>query len=82
MGTYLQEQLDDVLGDRVRNIRGEGLMVGIEVKHDANRILRDLAMDHGILALPAGRTVVRLLPPLVIEKKQIDRLVEALGEII
>jgi acetylornithine/LysW-gamma-L-lysine aminotransferase len=57
-------------------------MVGVEVKRGANRALRDLALDHGLLALPAGRTVVRLLPPLVIDESHVDRAVEALAEVV
>jgi acetylornithine/LysW-gamma-L-lysine aminotransferase len=52
------------------------------VKRGANRALRDLAIDHQVLALPAGRTVVRLLPPLVIEEAHVDRAVEAFSEVL
>jgi acetylornithine/LysW-gamma-L-lysine aminotransferase len=81
-GGYLIEELRDTLGDRVRDVRGEGLMIGIEVKQGANRVLRDLALDHGVLALPAGRTVVRLLPPLVVEQTHADQVVTALDEVL
>jgi LysW-gamma-L-lysine/LysW-L-ornithine aminotransferase len=79
MGEYLTTELETTLGDTVRDVRGPGLMVGIEVKRGSNRLLRDLAMNHGILALPAGRSVLRLLPPLTIEKQHVDRLVNALA---
>lgn len=82
IGTYLQKQLEAELGKRVRDIRGEGLMMGIEVKRGANRILQELAMNHRVFALPAGRTVVRLLPPLIIDKNHADHVVESLNEII
>lgn len=82
VGAYLRSQLEEQLGDSAREVRGEGLMVGIEVKRGSNRILRDLALNHQILALPAGRTVVRLLPPLTIERTHADRVVEALVEVL
>jgi acetylornithine/LysW-gamma-L-lysine aminotransferase len=82
MGDYLESELDARLGDGARDVRAEGLMVGIEVKRGANRALRDLAIEHGILALPAGRTVVRLLPPLVIEQDHADRVVDALEAVL
>jgi acetylornithine/LysW-gamma-L-lysine aminotransferase len=82
VGSYLREELEAALGDSVRDVRGSGLMVGVEVKRGANRALRDLALDHGLLALPAGRTVVRLLPPLVIDESHVDRAVEALAEVV
>jgi acetylornithine/LysW-gamma-L-lysine aminotransferase len=82
VGDYLVDRLDDALGDEVREVRGEGLMVGVEVKRGANPILRDLAIDHQILALPAGRSVVRLLPPLTVEREHADEVVDALEAII
>lgn len=81
VGEYLRDELRAEL-DNAREVRGEGLMVGIEVKRGANRILRDLALNHGILALPAGRTVVRLLPPLTIEREHADQVVDALAEVV
>ncbi|SFR86245.1 acetylornithine aminotransferase apoenzyme /N2-acetyl-L-lysine aminotransferase apoenzyme [Halomicrobium zhouii] len=82
VGNYLQERLEAELGDDVREVRGEGLMVGVEVKRGAMRYLKQLAMSHQILALPAGRTVVRLLPPLTVTQDQADEVVEALVEVI
>ena len=84
VGEYLVSELearaeaDDL---PVRDVRGQGLMVGVEVKRGANRLLRDLALNHQVLALPAGRTVVRLLPPLVIDEGDADRFVDALAEV-
>jgi acetylornithine/LysW-gamma-L-lysine aminotransferase len=66
----------------IRTVRGEGLLVGVEVKRGANRLLKHLAMDHGILALPAGRTVVRLLPPLTVEESHADEAVAALESVL
>jgi len=82
MGEYLQAELGAAVGDEVRDVRGEGLLVGVEVKRGANRLLRDLAIDHGVLALPAGRTVLRLLPPLTVEEEHVDAVVEAVAEVV
>ncbi|WIV68426.1 aspartate aminotransferase family protein [Natrialbaceae archaeon AArc-T1-2] len=82
MGDYLAGELEATLGDEVREVRGEGLLVGIELKRGANRVARDLAMNHQVLALPAGRTVLRLLPPLVIDREEADQLVDALGAVV
>jgi acetylornithine/LysW-gamma-L-lysine aminotransferase len=82
MGEYLVEELRAELGDSVREIRGEGLMIGIEVRRGANRLLPTLAMEHQLLALPAGRSVLRLLPPLVIDREHADQAVEAIGEVV
>jgi LysW-gamma-L-lysine/LysW-L-ornithine aminotransferase len=79
MGEYLHEEIEaeDL---PIRDVRGRGLMTGIEVKRGSNRLLRDLALNHRILALPAGRSVLRLLPPLVIDEEHVDRVVGALSE--
>jgi acetylornithine/LysW-gamma-L-lysine aminotransferase len=82
MGDYLQTELEAAIGDEVRDIRGEGLMVGVEVGRGANAALKKLALNHGILALPAGRTVVRLLPPLTIDTDHADDVVEAMAEVV
>jgi len=82
VGQYLQDELEAALGDEVRDVRGEGLMIGVEVKRGANRYLKQLAMDHRILALPAGRTVIRLLPPLTITESEADQVVEALTDLL
>jgi len=81
-GQYLRGELERRLGDDVRDVRGEGLMVGVEVKRGANRLLRELALNHQLLALPAGRTVLRLLPPLVAEEEHCDAVVDALAEVV
>ncbi|MCL7418557.1 MAG: aspartate aminotransferase family protein [Halalkalicoccus sp.] len=79
MGNYLHEEIE-AADLPIRDVRGRGLMTGIEVKRGSNRLLRDLALNHRILALPAGRSVLRLLPPLVIEEEHVDELVGALSE--
>ncbi|MFB6146109.1 MAG: aspartate aminotransferase family protein [Halobacteriaceae archaeon] len=82
MGERLRSGLTERLDDAVREVRGEGLLVGVEVKRGANRVVRDLALDHGILALPAGRTVVRLLPPLIIDAGHVDQIVDAFAAVV
>jgi len=79
LGRYFKEKLE-VLQARhkiVREVRGLGLMIGMELRFDVlNIILR--SMDRGVLILDAGRNVLRFLPPLVIERKHIDRVIETL----
>jgi acetylornithine/LysW-gamma-L-lysine aminotransferase len=85
VGQYLQRELDTAVEAHdlpVRDVRGEGLMIGVEVKRGAMGVLRDLALAEGILALPAGRSVVRLLPPLVAEEAHADTVVDGLVEVL
>ena len=84
MGAYLLDALKDALrGIRlVREIRGLGLMIGIELRSRAAPILRTLLEDHRILLLNAGPRVLRLLPPLIITRQQADTVVAALAAVL
>jgi len=81
LGDYFEQQLniDDL--SQVRALRRLGLMIGIELKQKVQDKLAEL-LEHRIIALPAGPNVIRMLPPLVIEKEQIDRVVKTLREIL
>jgi acetylornithine/succinyldiaminopimelate/putrescine aminotransferase len=65
----------------VKEVRGLGLMLGVELRFDVRNIILK-TMDKGVLILDAGRNVLRFLPPLVIEKEQIDKAVSVLDEVI
>jgi acetylornithine/LysW-gamma-L-lysine aminotransferase len=77
VGTRLRERLAAALGDVVREVRGSGLMVGVEAKTGATAAARDLALEERVLVIPTGRTVLRYLPPLTITDEHADRLVDA-----
>jgi acetylornithine/LysW-gamma-L-lysine aminotransferase len=84
VGSALLEELDAAIDAGeidARGVRGSGLLVGLELKRGANRVAKHLALDHQILALPAGRTVLRLLPPLTIDETHVDRVVDALSDV-
>jgi acetylornithine/LysW-gamma-L-lysine aminotransferase len=85
VGEYLRAELETAVDDHdlpVREIRGVGLMIGVEVKRGANRVLKNLALTEDVLALPAGRTVVRLLPPLTIDEAHVDQFVDSFVEVL
>jgi LysW-gamma-L-lysine/LysW-L-ornithine aminotransferase len=71
LGTYMKGRLERIESPLIREVRGMGLLVGVELKQRVSPYLHAL-MDRGVLALPAGVNVLRLLPPLVIEKKDLD----------
>ena len=79
LGDYFKSKLDSLAEkyNIVREVRGLGLMLGMELRFDVYKILLD-CMDKGVLVLDAGRNVVRFLPPLVIEKDQINKVIEVL----
>jgi acetylornithine/LysW-gamma-L-lysine aminotransferase len=80
-GAYLMEALRALPSPLIREVRGLGLMVGVELKQKVAPYLRLLQERH-ILALNAGLSTLRLLPPLVISYEQLDQLVAALSEVL
>jgi acetylornithine/LysW-gamma-L-lysine aminotransferase len=80
-GKYLLEKLNQIQSPTIREIRGLGLMVGIEMKQKAAPYIRAL-QEKQTIALNAGMTVIRLLPPLVITYEQLDHLVSVLAEVL
>ncbi|HHV78082.1 MAG TPA: aspartate aminotransferase family protein [Firmicutes bacterium] len=83
LGARFMALLSEVLSPCavVREIRGKGLMIGIELKARSGRYLQML-QERGILALAAGPTVIRLLPPLVITWPQLERVAETLASVL
>ncbi|MCW4030811.1 MAG: acetylornithine/succinylornithine family transaminase [Candidatus Bathyarchaeota archaeon] len=83
LGKYFKERLGELQAKHmiVRDVRGLGLMIGIELKFDVLNILLK-SINNGVLILDAGRTILRFLPPLVIEKEHIDRVVTVLDAIL
>ena len=83
LGKYFKGELEGLAEKYriVREVRGLGLMLGMEMRFDVYNILLG-CMDRGVLVLDAGRNVLRFLPPLVIEKEQIDRVVEVLDAVM
>jgi len=77
LGDYFLQELHRIESNKIREIRGLGLMLGIELKKKAGPYVQKL-MEKGVIVLLAGATVIRLLPPLVITRDEIDTVVEAL----
>jgi acetylornithine/LysW-gamma-L-lysine aminotransferase len=81
LGAYLGGKLRGISSPLIREMRGLGLLVGIEIKQKATPYIAALA-ERGVLALPAGLNVIRLLPPLVITKPQLDRVAEQIAAVL
>ena len=82
-GAWLREQLEARRGDwpLVRALRGRGLLIGLELRGRVTPVLRAL-QEQGVLALPAGQTVLRLLPPLILQPEEAERLIAALDAVL
>ena len=80
-GKYFFDRFSAKLPARVREVRQVGLMIGIELKEKATPYLQAL-LQRRVFALPAGPTVIRLLPPLVITSDQLDTVIDALHSVL
>jgi len=79
VGEYFMKKLEEMNSPYVKEIRGRGLLIGVEVhadsKKDAKQICYEMK-DRGVLAKPTHDTIIRFAPPLVITKKEIDDVIE------
>ncbi len=80
-GQYLMDKLKKIESPNIREVRGMGLMIGIEMKQKVAPYIKIL-QEKKIIALNAGMTVIRLLPPLVITYEQLDHLVDVFTEVL
>lgn len=80
-GNYILERLKRIKSERVRDVRGLGLMIGIELREKVKPYIQEL-MKEGVLVLPAGQTVLRLLPPLIIDYEEINFVIEKIEKVL
>ena len=80
-GNAAMERLRQLPSSVVRQVRGRGLMIGVELRRPATPAIVEL-QRRGVLVLPAGRTVIRLLPPLIIDRTTLDRALDVIVEVV
>lgn len=80
-GEWVLSRLRSIDARIIREVRGIGLMIGIELRSRAAPYLKALS-DQGVMALPAGRTVVRLLPPLVISDQDLATVCDTVEHVL
>ncbi|MFC1804113.1 aspartate aminotransferase family protein, partial [Thermoproteota archaeon] len=82
VGSYLLMELQDLKKySSVRDVRGKGMMLAVEMKFDVLSVIMG-SLEKGLLVLEAGRNVIRLLPPIVMTKRDADKVVQILSEVI
>ena len=81
LGAYALERLRAISSPLIREVRGRGLLLGIELTRRAQPYL-EVLFTRGILALQAGPNVIRLLPPLVITEAQLEHVLDIVEEIL
>jgi acetylornithine/LysW-gamma-L-lysine aminotransferase len=82
-GKYFKSQLEALQAKHkiIKEVRGLGLMLGMELRYDVLGVILK-ALGKGVLILDAGKTVARLLPPLVISKEQIDKALTVIDTVL
>jgi ornithine--oxo-acid transaminase len=84
MGEYFIEQLAEIPSPHVKEVRGKGLLIGVELKPEAKGARRfcEAMQERGILAKETHDNVIRFAPPLIIEKETIDWALPAIREVL
>ncbi len=84
MGGYFMSKLKEINSPKVKEIRGKGLLIGVEIKekYGKARIYCEKLMELGLLCKETHETVIRFAPPLVIKKEEIDWALERIKEVL
>lgn len=80
-GDYLKELLEELNSPHIKEIRGSGLLVGVELDIEVGPIV-EKAYDKGVILVSAGANVLRFVPPLVINKEELATAVSVVGDIL
>jgi acetylornithine/succinyldiaminopimelate/putrescine aminotransferase len=82
MGDYFLSQLEEIRGKFpfVKEVRGKGLILGMELKIDGSSIVNEMLKKKILINCTMGN-VLRFLPPLIVTKEEIDRVVKTLEEV-
>ncbi|UWX65000.1 aspartate aminotransferase family protein [Deinococcus rubellus] len=81
-GQYFMEQLRAIDSSKIREVRGMGLMIGMELKEKSAPYIAALEHDESVLTLAATPLVIRFLPPVTISKEQIDQVVASVAKVL
>ena len=83
IGAYLAEQLERLVQEKdcVIARKGKGLIQGIEISKPVGEVM-NAALKEGLLVISARGNVIRLVPPLVIEKQHVDEMIDKLSKVL
>jgi ornithine--oxo-acid transaminase len=83
LGDYLMQQMKAIKSPIIKEVRGKGLLIGVEINAPYNaRALCLKLLKQGVLSKETHGTVIRLAPPLVITKEQLDHVVKAMSQVL
>ena len=81
VGAALKTGIENIHSDKIKEVRGIGLMLGIVVDPDKRADYVQAMMDKGLLTLTAGKDAIRLLPPLILSLEDVDKALEIMKEV-
>lgn len=81
VGAALKTGIENIHSDKIKEVRGIGLMLGIVVDPDKRADYVQAMMDKGLLTLTAGKDAIRLLPPLTLSLKEVDKALSIMKEV-
>jgi len=81
VGNYLKESLLALDSPLIKEVRGRGLMLGVELAVEAAQVIQ-AGYAHGLIMVNAGANVLRLVPPLIFEQEHVDELIDSLDAIL
>jgi len=84
MGEYILEYLEEIPKKNIKDIRGKGLLIGVELKHELGgaRRFAEILQEKGILVKETHEHVLRLAPPLIIDQQTVDWMLPILREVL
>ncbi|MBT3338576.1 MAG: ornithine--oxo-acid transaminase [Anaerolineae bacterium] len=84
LGTYFMEQLAEIPSPHVKEVRGKGMLIGVELKEEAGGARRfcEALQERGILAKETHDHVIRFAPPLVIDKETLDSIFPVIRDVL
>ena len=81
VGAALKTGIENIQSDKIKEVRGIGLMLGIVVDPEKRAGYVQAMMDKGLLTLTAGKDAIRLLPPLTLSLEEVDKALEIMKEV-
>ena len=81
VGAALKTGIENIQSDKIKCVRGIGLMLGIVVEPEKRAGYVQAMMDKGLLTLTAGKDAIRLLPPLTLSLEEVDKALEIMKEV-
>ena len=81
VGDYLLERLSEINSPHIKDVRGRGLIAGIELDVAPAGIVQ-AGYEQGLLLVSSGTNVIRFVPPLIVEKSHVDELIDKLTLIL